>query len=47
MHPDDFAADEDAPSLDEQLHLESQIEDIESIQHTEAAEERLQDDEDD
>lgn len=47
MHPDDFAADEDAPSLDEQLHLESQIEDIESIQHTEDAEERLQDGEED
>lgn len=40
MRPDDFAADEDAPSLDEQLHLESQIEDIESIRATEAAEER-------
>lgn len=47
MHPDDFAANEDSPSLDEQLHLESEIEDIESIQATEAAEERLQDGEDD
>lgn len=41
MNPNEHEEPEDGLSLDEQLHLESQVEDIASIQATEAAEERL------
>ena len=46
MKPQFFEEPENAMSLDEQLHMESQIEDIESIQATEAAEERMRGEDD-
>lgn len=47
MHPNDLEEPEGALSLDEQLHLESQHEDNDSIRATEEAEERLRDGEED
>lgn len=44
MNPNDLEEPEDGLSLDEQLHLESQHEDNESIRATEEAEARLRED---
>lgn len=41
MSHDDYEEPDDGLTLDERLHLESEAEDIESIQATEAAEERM------
>ncbi len=46
MNPQDREEPEDALTLDEQIHLEEQFDDIASIQATEAAEQRMRGEDD-